>query len=104
MARIEFKPLTNGEPLQIVTIRHESNLTKSYLSTGNDYPGITVADLGEGTCEDPIVEISSVENAYADGDHEVNVNDDFDGTVDFPAKSMICHELIGSRPATRPHK
>lgn len=104
MARIEFKQLTNGEPLQIVTVRHTNGLAKSYISTGNDYIGLTPNDLGEAICENPIANILNIECLYSDANHEININDDFDGTIEFQYKSMICHELIGSLPATRLHK
>ncbi len=104
MARLEFKQLTDGEPLQIVSVRHADGLAKSYISTGNEYTDLTSEDLGEAVCDNPVADVLAVECLYSDAEHQINVNDDFDGTVEFQSKAMICHELIGSRPATRPHK
>ena len=104
MANESFKQLEDGQGIQIVAVQHESGSVKTYVSTGNEYEGLTPDDLGAGEADDPVQTVLSVECAYVDSSHEITVNDDFDGTVTFPALSMVCHELIGGRPATRPHK
>lgn len=104
MANVDFLQLTEGEGVQLITVLHENNITKTYVSHGNDYEGLTPDSLGEGSSDNPIQTVVSVECAFADSDHEINVNNDFDGTVEFPALSIVAWELIGTRPATRPHK
>ena len=98
--REEFKDLTNGEPLVIITTTDN----RDFLSTGNEYEGLTPAALGECSINGEPVTVQSVECVFADRDHTIPINDDFDGTLEAPALSIVANELIGTRPATRPHK
>lgn len=97
----EFKDLTNGEPLVIIITTTDN---RDFLSTGNEYENLTPDDLGECSINGEPVTVQSVECVFADGDHTIPINDDFDGTLEAPALSIVANELIGTRPATRPHK
>jgi hypothetical protein len=52
--------------------------------------------------DDPVLEIMAIDNCLVDTSCEINVNDDFDGTITSLAMSVVAVEVIGARPPRRP--
>jgi hypothetical protein len=102
MANISFLQLEEGQPIILIDARHQSGNLKTYISTGNDYETVTAETLGELESDDPVVEIVAINNCLVDTSCEINVNNDFDGTITSPAMSVVAHEVIGTRPPRRP--
>jgi hypothetical protein len=102
MANISFLQLEEGQPIILIDARHQSGNLKSYISTGNDYDVVTPETLGELESDDPVLEIVAIDNCLVDTSCEINVNNDFDGTITSPAMSVVAVEVIGTRPPRRP--
>lgn len=102
MANIDFLQLEAGQPIILIDARHQSGNLKSYISTGNDYETVTAETLGELEADDPVTEIIAIDNCRVDTACEININNDFDGTITSQAMSVVAYELIGSRPPRRP--